>query len=810
MVESKWQSYWNKSKTYKSVENKDSKNYYILEMFLYPSGSIHMGHVRNYVIGDIIARYKKMQLCNILHPMGWDAFGLPAENAALENNTHPQKWTNYNISVMKKQLLALGFSYDWEKEINTSNPNYYKHEQAIFIDFHDAGVAYQKESFVNWDPVDKTVLANEQVIEGIGWRSGAKIQNKQMRQWFLKITDYTNNLLKELSNLQSWSSNVKSMQKNWIGEFTGKEIIFKIFSRSFFIKVFIKKTEHLLSQNFIVVTTEHILKTLVSKHIKKTLDNLACNASTYKDKYKGVFSGFYTLHPINHTMKIPIFFSNYITLNYNNNAFLACPSDDYEDCRFATKNIINMGFVLNNNNTIQWMKFKKKHIVKIYDKVKNILIQQNICSQKTLYSLKDWGISRQRFWGCPIPIIYCLYCGILSVKKKDLPITLPNDFHLFCKSFSLARHPTWKIITCHQCGAQANRETDTFDTFVESSWYFIRFCNPNASIPFIKKQTKKWLPVNQYIGGIEHAILHLLYARFFTKALSKHTALDLEEPFQNLLTQGMVCHETYRDKKGQWFEPHEVAIIDGRWRKKSDRDLIICGRIEKMSKSKKNIVLPTNMIKQYGADTIRFFLLSNLPPDKDFIWSTIGVESTYKYLNTFYNHVILILNIQIQNKVKDRKVLKSFYYMLSLVDKYINILAFHKVIASIRQFTNILFISKISYSLWYRVIIDLLKIISLFTPHIAEELWYAIGNHTSLFFQRWPKTSKDFSSCEKINIPILVNNKVRHILRCSINYDRNKILFLVQNTRLLDKYFLHKKIIRIFFVKNKMVNFLVS
>ena len=816
-IEEKWQKFWADKAIYKTAEESNRENYYVLEMFLYPSGSIHMGHVRNYAIGDTIARYKKMQGFNVLHPMGWDAFGLPAENAAIENKIHPKEWSNRNIAEMKKQLIALGFSYDWEREINTSDPKYYRHEQQMFIDFYNAGLAYRKESLVNWDPMDKTVLANEQVIEGRGWRSGASVEKKKLQQWFFKISDYSEELLNNLDNLDGWPSNVKLMQENWIGKSIGHEVMFNVKDSHVTLKVFSTEVEKIFGSSFISIAADHSLKNAMSGEISRKVDHLLEIKNNHCDGMTGVFSGLYAIHPIDCQQKIPIYFTNDVKYNYTDSAVLGCPAHNKKDYEFALEHNLtitqvvtdgedvkhSLPFLKLNGKLMNSNSFNDMDTLEARKQITESL--KNKCTSKTIYRLKDWGVSRQRFWGCPIPMIHCPNCGVLPVQREDLPVTLPIN-----ASVSLADNFSWQQTTCYQCKSNAQKETDTLDTFVESSWYFARFCSTNSNLPFTGEEVKRWLPVNQYVGGIEHAILHLLYARFFTKALHRCGYLNIKEPFHNLLTQGMICHETYKNENGKWLNPDEVKKISGKYYDRNNGSRVIKGRSEKMSKSKKNTVSPASIIEAYGADAVRLFLLSDSPPTKDLSWSSAGIEGSCKYLNNLYHHVVSNVSLKNKEGTEDRKLFELFYQMLDTINRDLNHLAFNKVIAAIRQFTNTLFVSKVLYKNWLQIITNLLKVTSLFVPHISEELWSIIGHRSSLFNETWPSVNKNYLVPKQSSVAVQINGKTRVILTCSTGEDKSHVLKLVKKVQLIDKFFINKNIINIIFVKNRIVNFILS
>ena len=831
-IEKRWQKVWDDSQAHRTKEEDKREKYYVLEMFLYPSGKIHMGHVRNYAIGDAVARFKKAQGFNILHPMGWDAFGLPAENAAIQHKLHPNDWTIENIASMKKQLKSLGFSYDWDREINTSQPEYYKHEQAMFIDFLNAGLAYQKESIVNWDPVDHTVLANEQVIDGKGWRSGVEVEKKKLKQWFLKITAFADELLDDLDNLPNWSDNVKTMQRNWIGKSSGAEINFKVDSTDKIISAFSTRPETIFGATFICIAYDHEFV----KHIKPSDEKKKfiekCKAVAESDAIdddtlkEGWFTGHYANHPFIEGKKLPIYIANYVLSEYGTGAVFGCPAHDARDFEFAKEYGIDIIFVIKSPDGIEEDTphieptgtlinsefLNGLNVAEAKQEVIKKLVAKGAGKAKTTYKLKDWGVSRQRYWGCPIPIIYCKSCGTIPVLKEHLPIELPMDISFDKPGNPLDHHPTWKHIKCHKCGKDAIRETDTFDTFFESSWYFARFCSLEEKKAFDKDIVQKWLPVNQYIGGIEHAIMHLLYARFFTKALRDCGYLNLDEPFKGLLTQGMICHVTFKNAKGEWLSPDEVVKQGDKYFTKKENEEVTVGRIEKMSKSKKNTIDPTDMIVKYGADAVRLFLLSDSPPTRDLEWSDEGIEGSYRYLNSLYKFVFNFLQTE-QSKIVDSnqevELRKLMHQTIAVVTEDLENFALNRAIANIRKLSNELLATNVSSKLTKEVIEVILKLISVFTPHIAEDLWEKLGHKKSIGEHAWSIPDKEFLSKDVAKVAIQINGKTRAIADLPYNCTQEEALKIVREIKTLDKYLFNAKIKKIIYVKNKIVNFVV-
>ena len=660
VVEKKWQNYWEKNESFKTNLNPKKKKFYCLEMFPYPSGKIHMGHVRNYTIGDVLARYKSMQGFNVLHPMGWDSFGMPAENAAKQNNLDPKTWTEENIITMKNQLKLLGLSIDWDREISTCSPDYYKHQQAFFLELYDKGFVYRKESYVNWDPVDETVLANEQVIDGKGWRSGVIVERKKLNQWFFDISKFSNNLFDELDTLNNWPKKVKTMQKNWIGKSFGCEIDFKVKSNHPIknIKCFTTRPDTLFGLSFLAVSIDHPIAEFYKNDtdFKAFKDECSKNGTTEESIAQADKIGFKTnitaTNPLDENIEVPVYFANFVLMDYGFGAVFGCPAHDQRDLDFALKYNLKVttvvkpknendkfkvvdvayteeGEIFNSKflNNLKWPENSVLETIKILEK-------KNIGKKKTNFRLKDWGISRQRYWGCPIPIAYNKKGEVLKIPLSELPVKLPENINLKTKGNPLDYQKDWKNIQIN--GEECVRETDTLDTFVDSSWYFLRFCSPNnKNKGFDIEDIKYWMPVDQYIGGVEHAILHLLYSRFFMRALKfKNENFINPEPFEGLFTQGMVCHSTFKDENNNWCYPDEVMTEDGKnfFLKASPDKKIKKGPSESMSKSKKNTIDPQKIIDNFGADAVRLFILSDSPPEKDVQWSERGMEAAYKFI----------------------------------------------------------------------------------------------------------------------------------------------------------------------------------
>ena len=829
VIEKKWQTKFVSQKLY----NDKGKKFYCLEMFPYPSGKIHMGHVRNYAIGDVIARYKFMNGFNVLHPMGWDAFGLPAENASKLNNLHPKEWTNQNIKTMKNQLKMLGLSIDWDLEISTCDKDYYKHQQELFIDFYNQGLVSRKETYVNWDPVEQTVLANEQVINGRGWRSNAIVERKKLSQWFFNITKFSENLLNDLDKLAGWPEKVKLMQKNWIGKSIGCEINFEVINTKQEIKVFTTRPDTIFGASFIALSSDHPLnKSFLGdkdfQSFKKNCDRTGTTEEALANAEKiGFKTDLSVKHPFIKNKKIPVYFANFVLMDYGTGAIFGCPAHDQRDFEFAKKykleittvvtdgnkqnndeaytgggKLINSDF-LNNLNVEQ----AKERIIKEIESKK-------LGKSKTLFRLKDWGISRQRYWGCPIPMIYLEDGTVTPVDKSELPIELPQDIDLNSKGNPLANHPKWKFTTQKSTGKKATRETDTLDTFVDSSWYFMRFCSPNFSKgPFDEKKINYWMPVDQYIGGIEHAILHLLYSRFFTKGISEfNKSVNISEPFKNLFTQGMVCHESYKDSKGEWLYPDEIEKIDASTAiKKSDKSKVIIGPPESMSKSKKNTIDPETMIQNYGADAVRWFILSDSPPEKDVQWSDSGVISANKFLQKIWNLVFTIKNRKNSkvDKAIEEKFSKEINNFINKIDLSINGFRFNVSIAQFYELYNFLkenLEKDLSNRILTQNIINILKTMVPFVPHIANEC-LELMNCENL--DKWPKIDKTKLS-EQVKLAVQINGKTRDIIEIKKDLLEKDIFELVSKNFKTKKYIENKKISRTIFVKNKIVNYIIS
>jgi leucyl-tRNA synthetase len=834
VIESKWQDYFDKNNIFKTKKN-FNKKFYCLEMFPYPSGNIHMGHVRNYTLGDVVANYKRLNGYNVLHPMGWDAFGLPAENAAIQNNLHPKDWTLKNISTMKLQLKRLGLSIDWDKEISTCDEKYYKHQQILFSVFFKKGIVYKKKSYVNWDPIDNTVLANEQVIDGKGWRSGAVIEKKELNQWFLNITKYSDQLLTSLDHLTGWPEKVRLMQKNWIGKSEGCEISFVSDFKDTKIKVFTTRPDTIFGASFIAISPDHpFTKSFEDqkdfKNFKEiALKNIGTESSISKNEKLGFKTPFFAFHPFLNK-KLPIYVANFILMDYGTGAIFGCPAHDQRDLEFAKKynleiipvvsseksksiNIkdeayIGDGYIINsdflNNLTIE---NAKKNII-------NKIKEKKIGNSKTVYRLKDWGISRQRYWGCPIPIMYREDGKILLVPEKDLPVELPKDINFSKPGNPLENHPTWKYTKCPETGMKAIRETDTLDTFVDSSWYFLRFCSPKEiEKPFNINEVNYWMPVDQYIGGVEHAILHLLYSRFFTLALQDEFKLKISEPFKNLFTQGMVCHPTFKTEKGKWVFPKEVIENDGSYFL-ANKEKVLKGDSQAMSKSKKNIIDPDDIIKIYGADTVRWFILSDSPPDRDIQWSDSGIQGAFKYIQKIWRVCEKIKIYKKEKEGTDNNFLIKTNILIKEITECIEKFHINVAVAKLYIFLNNLNEEIDKQILNEEDIIDAYKkyliIISAFIPYIANECWEKITKQNNLSSQEWPQIENTLIKKNHFDVVVQINGKKRAIIN-AINNESEENIFskslAIKNIKVILE---GKKIIKKIFIKNKLLNIVTN
>ncbi len=836
-IETKWQDYWEKNKSFKVQTDPSKKKFYCLEMFPYPSGKIHMGHVRNYTIGDVLARYKSLQGYNVLHPMGWDSFGMPAENAAKQNNLDPKKWTQTNILNMKTQLKKLGLSIDWDREISTCNKDYYKHQQAFFLELFKKKLVYRKENYVNWDPVDKTVLANEQVIDGKGWRSGAVVERKKLNQWFFNISKFSQELLDGLEKLKDWPNKVKTMQKNWIGKSFGSEIDFKIEGDLPIenIKCFTTRPDTLFGFSFLALSIDHEISKFYSnnKDFLNFKDKCSKTGTTEEAIAIGEKIGFKTnleaVNPLNPKQKVPVYFANFVLMDYGFGAVFGCPAHDQRDFDFAKKynleiktvvrpndkdenfKVLDEAYsgpgVLINSDFLNGLKAPENSILETIE----ILEKKKLGKRQINFRLKDWGVSRQRYWGCPIPIAYDEKGKAFPIPKSMLPVELPENIDLNVKGNPLDSQDDWRKINVD--GKKLLRETDTLDTFVCSSWYYLRFCSPTETeYGFQKKDIDYWMPVDQYIGGVEHAILHLLYSRFFMQALSHdNNDFDILEPFNGLFTQGMVCHETYKDSDENWISPDEIESINGKkYLKKDKSKLISVGPSESMSKSKKNTIDPENIIADYGADSARLFILSDSPPEKDVQWSEEGIVSSFKFIQKLWK-----LNQKVINEVnKDHKtdyddeILKYTNKYLKKVHDNLESFSYNKIIANLYEMYSFLnkqieknYTKNTLVENYQKILIAMTPIL----PHFANEC-LSITKAKNL---KWPKYDVTMLKEEIVNVVIQINGKKRGLIQTKPDTDEEKLIELIKNDEKIMKYFAQKNIKRKIYIKNKLLNIIL-
>ena len=840
-AEDKWQKIWEESKPYKTNVDHKKKKFYCLEMFPYPSGNIHMGHVRNYTIGDVLARFKSMQGYNVLHPMGWDSFGMPAENAAKENKLDPKTWTENNISVMKSQLKKLGLSIDWDREISTCSPEYYKHQQLFFLEMYKKGLVFRKENYVNWDPVDETVLANEQVINGKGWRSGTIVERKKLNQWFFNISKFSEELLQSLETLKDWPNKVKIMQKNWIGKSFGCEIDFKIEGTLPVNKIrcFTTRPDTLFGFSFLAVSIDHPLSKFYEedKNFLKFKDQCSKTGTTEESIAHAEKIGFKTnlfaINPLDETIKVPVYFANFVLMDYGFGAVFGCPAHDQRDLDFARKynlNVVPVVKPLNSGNNysikneaytgpgiifnskfLNGLKVPEESIIKTIE----ILENKKIGEKKINFRLKDWGVSRQRYWGCPIPIAYDENNNIVTVPIKDLPVKLPEKINLNTKGNPLDHQIDWKNININ--GKNCVRETDTLDTFVDSSWYFLRFCSPkNLDYGFDQNEVDYWMPVDQYIGGVEHAILHLLYSRFFMHAIKyKNEKFNHLEPFQGLFTQGMVCHETYKDQNNNWLSPDEVISEDGKnfHKKNNSNEKVIVGTIESMSKSKKNTIEPENIIKNYGADAVRLFILSDSPPEKDVQWSEQGMVASYKFIQKLWmlhQKILEKINLKDYTNNQSNKISEFTNQLIDKVTKNLEKFNYNVIVANFYETYN--FMNKeIDQSLNSKdLLINYKKILFLMVPLIPHFAFECLENLKETGNKDWPIANKKFLTSNNVNIVIQINGKKKSIINTIKGINEEDLIGQVKKDIKIKKIIDNKNIIKSIFIKDKLINLIIK
>ena len=841
-VEKKWQNFWIENKVFSAKVIKNKKKFYCLEMFPYPSGRIHMGHVRNYTIGDVLARYKALKGFNVLHPLGWDSFGMPAENAARQNNLDPKSWTEENISIMKKQLKRLGLSIDWDKEISTCSSSYYKHQQKIFLELYDKGLVYRKENYVNWDPVDQTVLANEQVIDGKGWRSGANVERKKLNQWFFKISKFSEELLNGLDKLEEWPNKVKLMQKNWIGKSFGCEVNFKIEGNAEVdnIKCFTTRPDTLFGFSFLALSFDHPISKFYKndKNFIQFKKDCSKNGTTEESIAQAEKIGFKTnllaINPLDETKKLPVYFANFVLMDYGFGAVFGCPAHDQRDLDFAIKYNLEVTTVVKpldenenfkvidkaytgpgetfNSKFLNGLKAPEQSIVETI----KILEEKKIGKKTINFRLKDWGISRQRYWGCPIPIAYNKMNEIIKVPEKNLPIQLPQNINLKTKGNPLDHQLEWQKIIID--GEECTLETDTLDTFVDSSWYFLRFCSPkNEQEGFDRDEVNYWMPVDQYIGGVEHAILHLLYSRFFMQALAfKNDKIKITEPFSGLFTQGMVCHETYKDQKNNWLSPDEVFSEDGKnyFIKENLSEKVIVGSLESMSKSKKNTVDPEKIIEIYGADAVRIFILSDSPPEKDIQWSDQGMLASFKFIQKFWD-----LHKKIKDQIKknnsgeskfNEKLEEFTNQILNKIEINLEKFRYNVIIANMHEIYNFFykFINqKNNVSNLQENYIKILQIMMPIVPHMTNE---CLSEFVKKDIQFWPVVNKKYLQTKKNNIVIQINGKKRALLLIEESINEKELIKKVKKIKEIEKILFEKEIIKTIFIKDKLINLIIK
>jgi len=793
-ADARWQARWDEAQSFRADSNSNKPKAYVLEMFPYPSGRIHMGHVRNYTMGDVLARFRRMQGMEVLHPMGWDAFGMPAENAAMERNVHPGEWTWANIRAMREQLKSIGFALDWSREFATCDPAYYGHEQALFLDLFDAGLVYRKESEVNWDPVDMTVLANEQVIDGKGWRSGATVERRKLAQWFLKITDFADDLLDGLQALDQWPDKVRLMQENWIGRSQGLQFRFRLakaLGSIESVEVFTTRPDTIFGSSFVAVAADHPIAQAVAASDAVAAEFIAeCKAGGTSaaeietTEKKGFRTDVEVVHPLDPEWRLPVYIANFVLMDYGTGAIFGVPGHDQRDFEFATQYHLPIRRVVASSaeQASEPIGDEAEAMCgvavnsRFLDGLTTEQAQAEVIrraeaagwgSGTVQYRLRDWGVSRQRYWGTPIPIIHCAKCGAVPLPRHQLPVVLPDDIEFDKPGNPLDRHPTWKHVDCPNCGGKATRETDTLDTFVDSSWYFIRFASQPDDKPFDRAEAEKWLPVGQYIGGVEHAILHLLYARFWTRALKKLGRISVDEPFKGLFTQGMVTHETYRAGDGSWLSPDEVKKDGDDWVHIESGEPVIPGRVEKMSKSKRNTVDPEPILAKYGADAVRWFMLSDSPPERDLEWSEGGIEGAARFVQRVWRLASISEFAEGEDMVLKRKLHRT----VAAVGEAIEGLQFNKAVAQLYELTSA--IEKAAPSATRHDAVRALVLLAApAAPHLAEEGWAVLGETGMVADAHWPEFDPALLVDDQVTLAVQINGKLRDTLSAPRGLDR--------------------------------------
>ncbi|MDJ0613074.1 MAG: leucine--tRNA ligase [Rhizobiaceae bacterium] len=853
-AEPRWQKVWNDKDLYASDTDPSNPkpSYYVLEMFPYPSGRIHMGHVRNYTMGDVVARYKRAKGFEVLHPMGWDAFGMPAENAAMKNKTHPKSWTYENIATMRDQLKSMGLSIDWSREFATCDVEYYGQQQKMFLDFLKHDLVYRKNAKVNWDPVDMTVLANEQVIDGKGWRSGAEVEQRELTQWFFKITDFADELLQAIDTLDEWPDKVKLMQSNWIGRSRGAKISFPFVNGEGVsdekLVCFSTRPDTLYGASFMAIAAEHPISLELAKSnpdldaFIKECRKIGTSAADIETAEKQGFDlGLTVTHPFIEGKELPVYAANFVLMDYGTGAVFGCPAHDQRDLDFARKynlevtSVVAMPDQPNTPVEVADIAYVDDGILvnsgpmsgKRKDDAINtaidVLAERGLAEEEINFRLRDWGLSRQRYWGCPIPVVHCDDCGVVPEKEENLPVQLPDDVTFDVPGNPLDRHPTWRDVPCPACGKPAKRETDTMDTFVDSSWYFARFVTPEAEQPTVPEAANKWLPVDQYIGGIEHAILHLLYSRFFARAMSIGGHMDIKEPFKGLFTQGMVVHETYGSQAMGWFQPSELDIreVDGkRVAKRTDNgEEVPIGGIEKMSKSKRNTVDPDEIIATYGADTARWFMLSDSPPDRDVEWTDAGAEGAHRFVQRIWRLVVtwadVLSGVAVPDANNGNEIRKATHKTLKAIGEDIERLGFNRAIARIYEFVNVLSSVKPDQanddqkSAVKEGLNVLVQSIAPMMPHLAEQCWETMGGSGLVAEQSWPEYSPDLAKDDVIMMPIQINGKKRADLEVSPDASSDEIEAATLKLDVVLKHLEGKTPKKIIVVPKRIVNVVV-
>ena len=844
-AEPRWQKHWSDNKSFEAREDASRPKYYVLEMFPYPSGRIHMGHVRNYTMGDVIARFRRALGYNVLHPMGWDAFGMPAENAAIDRGVHPKSWTYDNIATMKRQLQSMGLALDWSREIATCDPSYYRHEQAMFIDFVKAGLVERKVSLVNWDPVDHTVLANEQVIDGRGWRSGALVEKRELAQWFLKITAYSDELLSAIDGLSKWPEKVRLMQKNWIGRSEGMRFSFALEDEKGNalderLTVYTTRHDTIFGASFCAISADHDL----AKRLSETDQGLAAfrrevaalgtsEETIERAEKKGHALGLYACHPFRPGVRLPVYAANFVLMGYGEGAIFGCPAHDQRDLDFARKYGLPVlpvvapkgtdpasfavgseafvekegdNTVLINSDFLDGMSVPdaKQEIAARMEKL-------GIGERKVNFRLRDWGVSRQRYWGCPIPVIHCASCGIVPVPKVQLPVTLPEDVTFDKPGNPLEHHPTWKNVACPSCGKPARRETDTFDTFIDSSWYYARFCSPHADVPVSPEAAQYWMGVDQYIGGVEHAILHLLYSRFYARAMTATGHLAIKEPFESLFTQGMVIHGTFRTLNGEWVFPADAVNEDGKWVHAKTAEPLEVGGVEKMSKSKKNVVDPDDIIARYGADTARWFMLSDTPPERDIEWTEAGAEGAWRFTQRIWRLVNDAAHFAGgSDAAASLELRRAAHKALQAVTEDLSALRFNRAIARIYELANALGTALAAGKAEAVAVKEAAEFLVLMSapmmPHLAEESWQSMGKPGHVVDTPWPKADPALLADDQLTIAVQVNGKRRDEVTVPKDLDPKQVEALVLKLESVAKALEGRPVKKVIVVPGRIAN----